>query len=169
MFKRIVITLSILGILYIPLRMLITISSLKEIQGTIKEVYSSSTRIPYYTFTLNEYTCSFYNKGNGTLSLLKNAPEAQKKTVSLMIKTDDTSLLQHKTSVFYFAFNQKNKLIDVYYSIVRPEVLTHFITLFFYFLILLFNIIGAYLAPKQDIFANFIKLYLLMIFLLMFL
>lgn len=169
MFKRIVITLSILGILYIPLRMLITTSSLKEIQGTIKEVHPSSTRIPYYTFTLNEYTCSFYNKGNGTLSLLKDTPEAQKKTVSLMIKNNNTSLLQHKTSVFYFAFNQKNKLIDVYYSIVRPGVLPHFITLFFYFLILLFNILGAYLLPKQDIFSKFIKLYLLMILLLMFL
>ncbi|SIT25112.1 hypothetical protein SAMN05421786_11452 [Chryseobacterium ureilyticum] len=169
MLKRIVITLSILGVLYIPLRMLITTSSLKEIQGTIKEVRPSSTRIPYYTFTLNEYPCSFYNKGNGTLSLLKDAPETQKKAVSLMIKNNDTSLLQHKTSVFYFAFNQKNKLIDVYYSIVRLGVLPHFITLFFYFLILLFNILGAYLLPKQDIFSKFIKLYLLMILLLMFL
>lgn len=169
MFTRLLIILSIVGILYIPVRMIITASSLKEIQGTIKEVHPSSTRIPYYTFTLKEYPCSFYNKGNGTLSLLKTAPKAGENAISLMIKTDDISLIQHKTSVFYFAINQKNKLIDVYYSIIKPGVLIHFITLSFYFLILIFNTLAAYLYPEKNIFPGFIKLYLLIIFLLMFL
>ncbi|MGU3376103.1 hypothetical protein [Chryseobacterium sp. M5A1_1a] len=169
MFKRFVIILSLLGIVYIPLRMLITVYSLEEVRGTIKELHKSSTRIPYYTFILKEYSCTFYNKGNGALSLLKDPPESGKKPTSLMIKSTDRSLLSGNQPVFYFAFNKKNKLIDVYYSIVRSGLFSHFMILSFYFFILVFNVMGAYRYPKQELFVNFIKLYLLLVFLLMFL
>ncbi|UCA61647.1 hypothetical protein KB553_08945 [Chryseobacterium rhizoplanae] len=169
MFKRLIIIISILGILYIPLRMVIKSYALEEIQGTVKDVHASSNRIPYYTFSLEEYPCSFYNKGNGTLSLLKTPPKQGEQSVSLMIQSEDRSLLNSNEAVFYFAFHQKEKLIDLYYSVVRPGIFTHFTFLFFYFLVLLLNVLGAYRYPKQNVFTHFIKGYLLLIFLLMFL
>lgn len=169
MFKRFVIIFSILGILYIPFRMVIKSYALEKIQGTVKQVRASSNRIPYYTFSLEEYPCSFYNKGNGTLSLLKTPPKPGEQSASLMIQSSDRSLLNSNESIFYFAFHPKDKLIDLYYSIVRPGIFTHFTFLFLYFLILLLNVLGAYRYPKQDIFTHLIKGYLLLIFLLMFL
>lgn len=169
MFKRLITIISILGILYIPLRMVIKSYALEKIQGTVKDVHASSNRIPYYTFSLEEYPCSFYNKGNGTLSLLKTPPKQGEQSVSLMIQSEDRSLLNSNEAVFYFAFHQKEKLIDLYYSVVRPGIFTHFTFLFFYFLVLLLNVLGAYLYSKQNVFTHFIKGYLLLIFLLMFL
>lgn len=169
MFKRLITIISILGILYIPLRMVIKSYALEKIQGTVKDVHASSNRIPYYTFSLEEYPCSFYNKGNGTLSLLKTPPKQGEQSVSLMIQSEDRSLLNSNEAVFYSAFHQKEKLIDLYYSVVRPGIFTHFTFLFFYFLVLLLNVLGAYLYPKQNVFTHFIKGYLLLIFLLMFL
>lgn len=169
MFKRLTTIISILGILYIPLRMVIKSYALEKIQGTVRDVHASSNRIPYHTFSLEEYPCSFYNKGNGTLSLLKTPPKQGEQSVSLMIQSEDRSLLNSNEAVFYFAFHQKEKLIDLYYSVVRPGIFTHFTFLFFYFLVLLLNVLGAYLYPKQNVFTHFIKGYLLLIFLLMFL
>lgn len=169
MFKRFVIIFSILGVLYIPFRMVMKLYSLEKIQGTVKEVRSSSNRIPYYTFTLQEYSCSFYNKGNGTLSLLKSPPKPGEQTSSLMIQSADKSLLKSNETIFYFAFHEKDKLIDLYYSIVRPGIFTHFISIFFSFFLLFLNALGAYLYPRQDVFTHFIKGYLLLVFLLMFL
>lgn len=169
MFKRLITIISILGILYIPLRMVIKSYALEKIQGTVRDVHASSNRIPYHTFSLEEYPCNFYNKGNGTLSLLKTPPKQGEQSVSLMIQSEDKSLLNSNEAVFYFAFHQKEKLIDLYYSVVRPGIFTHFTFLFFYFLVLLLNVLGAYLYPKQNVFTHFIKGYLLLIFLLMFL
>ncbi|WP_419494127.1 hypothetical protein [Chryseobacterium bernardetii] len=169
MFKRLITIISILGILYIPLRMVIKSYALEKIQGTVRDVHASSNRIPYYTFSLEEYPCSFYNKGNGTLSLLKTPPKQGEQSVCLMIQSEDRSLLNSNEAVFYFTFHQKEKLIDLYYSVVRPGIFTHFTFLFFYFLVLLLNVLGAYLYPKQNVFTHFIKGYLLLIFLLMFL
>lgn len=123
--------------------MVIKSYALEKIQGTVRDVHASSNRIPYYTFSLEEYPCSFYNKGNGTLSLLKTPPKQGEQSVSLMIQYEDRSLLNSNEAVFYFAFHQKEKLIDLYYSVVRPGIFTHFTFLFFYFLVLLSECTGS--------------------------
>lgn len=114
--------------LYITLSIITVYYSLEPIQGTIARVEKSRNRVPVYTIYLKEYESPFLNKGNGTLSLFKPVPEVNA-TVLFYIREADKARILQKESVPSFGLSHY-KLVDCYYFIVRPALLSHLLIIF---------------------------------------
>lgn len=158
---RMIIIVSIIGILYIPAKLMILKNSLIPIKGLVMEVTKSSTRIPFYKFRLSNHSNLFYNSGTGVLYKLKNDKEilytSINKEIHFFISKADVSRLEEGKDVKYIGLQQKNVLIDLfYYKFSQLGKLPFFI---FCILMMCLNTYGIY-TFKIRIFEFLIILYL---------
>ncbi len=107
------------GILYVPLKLLILKSNLTPVQGLLTKVEKSYTRIPFYRFHLSNDPTLFYNSGTGFLSNLKNDKEilykGMNKEITFFVNKKDISKTKKETDIQYIGLQKKNVLIDLYY------------------------------------------------------
>ena len=151
-FKILILLFSFVAVLYIPVNIISTHKNLIEIRGTLKEIKKSRNRNPYFEFKLNEFPCTFHNPGNGTLNIFKNDIEMNVNQVVFYIDKKAKDDLQSNSKIIYMGFNKKNLIIDVYYKIVRPNGLVHFLFIFSSFIILCVNVFCFYVYNKARIF-----------------
>lgn len=157
----IIIIVSIIGILYIPSKLMILKNSLVPIRGSIIEVTKSYTRVPFYKFRLSNHSNLFYNSGTGILSNLKDDKEILytniNKEVDFFINKKDIPGLEKGEDIKYIGLQRKNVLIDMfYYQFSQLGKLPFFI---FCILMMCLNVYGVY-TFKIRIFELLIILYL---------
>ncbi len=68
--RNTIILLNIALFLYFFISIIISYHNLIPTKGTLINMEKSGNRIPYYTFRLKEFNCTFQNKGHSFLSLL---------------------------------------------------------------------------------------------------
>lgn len=120
-FKTFVILLSVLGIFYIPAKILISNHNLKEIDATVTKIKKSGDRVSYYLFETKEYSGVFYNSGNGTLSYFKNDETILKNSVGKKMNfyIVENENLQNSDDKFYVALDLQSKWTDLFYYNIR--------------------------------------------------
>lgn len=164
----IIIIISIIGILYIPLRLVSLKNNLIPIQGSLIEVTKSSTRIPFYRFRLSDYPNIFYNSGTGFLSNLKSDKEilykSVNKEITFFINRKDFSKLGKGDDVKYVGLQKKNVFIDLFYYDYSSFGKVFFSM--FCILMMCLNLYGRY-AFKTKIFEIFILFYLFYVILIL--
>ncbi|WP_294287576.1 hypothetical protein [uncultured Chryseobacterium sp.] len=114
-----IIIVSMIGILYIPAKLMILKNSLIPIKGSVAEVNKSLTRIPFYKFRLSGHSNLFYNSGTGVLSNLKNDKEILytniNREIDFFISKTDVLRLEKGKEVRYIGLQKKNVWIDLFY------------------------------------------------------
>lgn len=156
-----IIIVSIIGILYVPSKLMILKNNLIPVKGTIVEVAKSYTRVPFYKFRLSNHSNLFYNSGTGLLSNLKDDKEILytnvNKEIDFFINKTESSKLEKGEDIKYIGLQGKNVLIDMfYYQFSQLGKLPFFI---FCILMMCLNVYGVY-TFKIRIFEILIVLYL---------
>ena len=164
--KTITFILSFIGLTFLPITMLIQYNRLVPIEGILSEVNKSTNRISYFKFNLSGYKCTFENKGNGLLSLLKPAIIYNEKPVYFKILKDDLPFVNTYLKFTYIGFNGKHTLIDLYYCIVKPSLLIQIFLICCTVVLFGLNFICHY-RYKQIVFKRLMVASLLFSFLLM--
>ncbi|MBO6200860.1 MAG: hypothetical protein J6N74_04490 [Chryseobacterium sp.] len=143
-FKTFVILMSVVGIFYIPGKILISNHSLMEVNATVSEVRKSGNRVPYYKFKTKEYPGVFYNSGNGMLSYFKNDEVILKNSINkkLTFYINENENLENDDDKFYVALNSKSKWTDLFYYNIRS--FTKFFFAVFCLFLLIINTIAIY-------------------------
>jgi len=143
-FKTFVILLSIVGIFYIPWKILISNSDLIEVNATVTEVRKSGNRVSYFIFETKEYPGFFYNSGNGTLSYFKDDEAILKNSTNkkLTFYINKNENLESNDEKFYVALDLKSKWTDLFYYNIRS--FTKFFFAMFCFLLMIMNFIAIY-------------------------
>jgi len=117
--KIFIIILSIIGISYIPVKLMFLKNNLSPIEGTIREVTKSTNRFAYYQFYIDHYPNVFYNSGTGVLSFFKSDERILKFNINRKIKfyinSEDIEKLKKGEEVIYIGLQDKNIIIDVFY------------------------------------------------------
>ncbi|MCD9854259.1 hypothetical protein LUD75_06060 [Epilithonimonas sp. JDS] len=143
-FKTFVILMSVVGLFYIPGKILISNNALKEVNATVTEVRKSGNRVPYFIFKTKEYPGVFYNSGNGMLSYFKDDQAILKTSINkkLTFYIDENENLESDKDKFYIALESKAKWTDLFYYNIRS--FTKFFFALLYFFILIINAIAIY-------------------------
>jgi len=165
--QKITILLSLIGFCYIPLRMFVQSQQLVTLNGRITQVSASKTRIPYFSFQIDEEPCTFSNPGNGSLSLFKTRITDTKQPVTFKIRQEDLAAIKTNNKILYFAYNGHDLWIDLYYSIVRLNLFTQFGYMIYFFLLSVVNMIYSYRHNQTGIFTNLFKCSLIFFFMIM--
>jgi hypothetical protein len=157
----VIIIVSVIGILYVPLKLIILNNNLTPIQGSLIEVKKSGTRIPFYRFRISDYSNIFYNGGTGLLSNFKSDREIlynkNNKKITFFISKSDTSRIKKGKDIKYIGLQKNNIHIDLfYYQFSQLGKLPFFI---FCILMMCLNVYGTY-AFKRRVFEVLILLYL---------
>lgn len=136
--------MSVVGIFYIPGKILISNHSLMEVNATVSEVRKSGNRVPYYKFKTKEYPGVFYNSGNGMLSYFKNDEVILKNSINkkLTFYINENENLENDDDKFYVALNSKSKWTDLFYYNIRS--FTKFFFAVFCLFLLIINTIAIY-------------------------
>lgn len=165
-FKTFVILLSIVGIFYIPGKILISNSDLVEVNATVTEVRKSGNRVPYFIFKTKEYPDIFYNSGNGTLSYFKDDEAILKNSTNkkLTFYINGNENLESNEDKFYVALDSKSKWTDLFYYNIRS--FTKFFFAMFCFLLMIMNVIAIY-RYKMKLFEISFTVYFVLFFLVL--
>lgn len=165
-FKTFVILLSIIGIFYIPGKILISNSDLMQVNATITEVRKSGNRVSYFIFKTKEYPGVFYNSGNGMLSYFKNDEGILNNSINkrLTFYIDNNENLESNDEKFYIALDSKSKWTDLFYYNIR--FFTKFFFAMFCFLLLIMNVIAIY-RYKMKLFEISFMVYFALFFLVL--
>lgn len=165
-FKTFVILMSVVGIFYIPGKILISNHSLMEVNATVSEVRKSGNRVPYYKFKTKEYPGVFYNSGNGMLSYFKNDEAILKNSINkkLTFYINENENLENDDDKFYVALNSKSKWTDLFYYNIRS--FTKFFFAIFCLFLLIINTIAIY-RYKMKLFEISFMVYLALFFLVL--
>ena len=148
-FKTFVILMSIIGIFYIPGKILISNNALKEVNATVTEVSKSGNRVPYFKFKTKEYPGIFYNSGNGMLSYFKDDEAILKNSINkkLTFYINENENLESEDDKFYIALDSKSKWTDLFYYNIKS--FTKFFFAVFCLFILIINAIAIYRYKMQ--------------------
>lgn len=142
--KHLIIILSVLGLLYVPLKMIILSHELTSIEGKLISMEKSRNRNPYFTFHLDNYSNLFYNEGNGTMSYFKDDEAVLKqnlnKNMSFFIHNDDFPKLNAREKIAYIGLQEKNIWIDLFYY--HFSQLYKIPLIFFCIVMMIINFIG---------------------------
>lgn len=116
--KYIIILISVLGLLYVPVSILLSNHNLIQVHATVTKVIATKNRRPYYKFQVKEYPGVFYNSGNGLLSYFKKDQSilnnSLNKIIEFNISENDISATSNNEK-FYIGLEGKSKLIDLFY------------------------------------------------------
>ncbi|WP_412468113.1 hypothetical protein [Pedobacter sp. KLB.chiD] len=134
--------------------MFVQSQQLVEINGRIHNVNASKTRIPYFSFQIEGKPGTFYNPGNGSLSLFKTRIIDAGQPISFKIRKADLPKINADNRLLYFAYNGHDLWIDLYYSIVRPDFITQFGYLTYFFLLGVANLICIYRHRQTRLFTK---------------
>ncbi|GEM_PF-1514911 len=149
---------------YIIFKIAAVYNTLQPIQGTVTQVEKSRNRIPVYILHLQQYKSRFKSVGNGTLSLLKPAPDVHTE-VLFYIREQDKTKIWHNDIVPAFGLHHYT-LVDCYYFTVRPSLGQQVLIMIISFIICCFNAL-AYAAFKTKLTWRIFGASLLIFFLLM--
>lgn len=156
-----IIIISVTGILYVPLRIVLLKNNITPISGLLTEVEKTYTRIPSYKFKTSNYQSVFYNSGKGFLSKFKNDKvllyKGINKEITFYINEKDFSKLDAGQNIKYIGLQKKNILIDLFYY-YYSDFNKVFFSLIFLFIMCL-NVYGLYII-KTKIFEYFLIIYL---------
>lgn len=115
----IIVLISIAGILYVPLKLIVLKSNLISINGTLTEVTKSFTRVPFYKFRIADYSNELYNSGTGVLSNLKDDKKIlynkNDKNITFFVNKKDFLKLKKGKDIQYIGLQKKNVFIDIFY------------------------------------------------------
>lgn len=158
--------MSVVGIFYIPGKILISNHSLMEVNATVTEVRKSGNRVPYYKFKTKEYPGFFYNSGNGMLSYFKNDEAILKNSTNkkLTFYINKNENLESNEEKFYIALDSKSKWADLFYYNIRP--FTKFFFAVFCLFLLIINTIAIYRYKMKLFEISFIVYFVLFILVL---
>lgn len=158
--------MSVVGVFYIPGKILISNHSLMEVNATVSEVRKSGNRVPYYKFKTKEYPGVFYNSGNGMLSYFKNDEAILKNSINkkLTFYINENENLENDDDKFYFALNSKSKWMDLFYYNIRS--FTKFFFAVFCLFLLIINTIAIYRYKMKLFEISFIVYFVLFILVL---
>lgn len=158
--------MSVVGIFYIPGKILISNHSLMEVNATVSEVRKSGNRVPYYKFKTKEYPGVFYNSGNGMLSYFKNDEAILKNSINkkLTFYINENENLENDDDKFYVALNSKSKWTDLFYYNIRS--FTKFFFAIFCLFLLMINTIAIYRYKMKLFEISFIVYFVLFILVL---
>lgn len=156
-----IIVISVIGILYVPVRLLILKNNLNPIQGTVKNVEKSSDRFSYYQFHIDQYPNTFYNSGTGLLSFFKDDEKILKfnidREIRFYINSEDIEKLKKGEKVIYMGLQGKNIIIDIfYYHFSKLSKMPFFL---FCILMMCLNFYGIFIL-KSKIFEILLTVYL---------
>lgn len=158
-----IVLISVIGLLFLPIKLIILNNNLTPIQGTITEVQKSSTRVPYYKFRLSGDSTLYYNSGRGIISNIKNDRDilynGKNKEISFYIDKKDLSNRNKGKEIQYIGLEKRNVLIDLYYHSVSG--LWNFVFGMFCIVMMALNTYAVY-TYKQKLFEIFIVIYLLL-------
>lgn len=158
--------MSVVGVFYIPGKILISNHSLMEVNATVSEVRKSGNRVPYYKFKTKEYPGVFYNSGNGMLSYFKNDEAILKNSINkkLTFYINENENLENDDDKFYVALNSKSKWTDLFYYNIRS--FTKFFFAIFCLFLLIINTIAIY-RYKMKLFEISFMVYFALFFLVL--
>lgn len=158
--------MSIIGIFYIPGKILISNNALKEVNATVTEVWKSGNRVPYFMFKTKEYSGVFYNSGNGMLSYFKNDEAILKNSINkkLTFYINENESLENDEDKFYIALDSKSKWTDLFYYNIRS--FTKFFFSVFCLFILIMNTVAIY-SYKMKWFGISFMIYFALFFLVL--
>lgn len=115
----VIVLISIAGILYVPLKLILLKNNLVSINGVLTEVTKSFTRVPFYRFHIADYSNEFYNSGSGVLSNLKDDKKIlfnkNYKNVTFFVNKEDLPDLKNGKDIQYIGLQKKNVFVDVFY------------------------------------------------------
>lgn len=158
-----IVLISAIALLFLPLKLIILNNNLVPINGVIKEVEKSSTRIPYYKFRLSDDSTIYYNSGRGLLSNIKTDKEIlyneKNKEISFYISKVDFSKLNKGEEIKYIGLEKRNVLIDLYYHSVSG--LWNIVLGMFCIVMMALNTYAVY-TYKKKVFEVFIIIYMLL-------
>lgn len=165
-FKIFVILMSIIGIFYIPGKILISNNALKEVNATVIEVRKSGNRVAYFMFKTKEYPGVFYNSGNGMLSYFKDDQAILNTHVNkkLTFYIYDSETLESDEDKFYIALESKSKWTDLFYYNIKS--FTKFFFAAFCLFLLIINTIAIY-RYKMKLFEITFVVYFVLFFLVL--
>lgn len=158
-----IVLISAIALLFLPLKLIILNNNLVPINGVIKEVEKSSTRIPYYKFRLSDDSTIYYNSGRGLLSNIKTDKEIlyneKNKEISFYISKVDFSKLNKGEEIKYIGLEKRNVLIDLYYHSVSG--LWNVVLGMLCIVMMALNTYAVY-TYKKKVFEVFIIIYMLL-------
>lgn len=158
-----IVLISAIALLFLPLKLIILNNNLVPINGVIKEVENSSTRIPYYKFRLFDDSTIYYNSGRGLLSNIKTDKEilynGKNKEISFYISKVDFSKLNKGEEIKYIGLEKRNVLIDLYYHSVSG--LWNVVLGMLCIVMMALNTYAVY-TYKKKVFEVFIIIYMLL-------
>ncbi|KKO89198.1 hypothetical protein AAW12_24045 [Sphingobacterium sp. Ag1] len=158
-----IVILSVIGLLFLPVKLFILKNDLKPISGVITEVKKSSTRVAYYKFKLAGDSSLYYNSGRGLLSNFKNDKETlynrKDKVINFYINKKDLSAINKGREIKYMGLNNQNLWIDLYYHSV--SALWNVVFGMLCIVMMALNTYAVY-TYKHKLFEKFIILYLLL-------
>lgn len=115
----IIVVISIVGILYVPFKLIVLKKNLVDISGTVTDVKKSFTRVPFYSFRISESSNEFYNDGTGVLSNLKDDKKIlynrADKHITFFVNKNDLLNLEYRKDIQYIGLQKENVLIDIFY------------------------------------------------------
>ncbi|SKB39791.1 hypothetical protein SAMN05660841_00278 [Sphingobacterium nematocida] len=158
-----IVLISAIALLFLPLKLIILNNNLVPINGVIKEVEKSSTRIPYYKFRLSDDSTIYYNSGRGLLSNIKTDKEVlyngKNKEISFYISKVDFSKLNKGEEIKYIGLEKRNVLIDLYYHSISG--LWNVVLGMLCIVMMALNTYAVY-TYKKKVFEVFIIIYMLL-------
>ena len=165
-FKTFVILMSVVGIFYIPGKILISNNALKQVSATVTEVRKSGNKVPYFIFKTKEYRGAFYNSGNGMLSYFKDDQAILNTSINkkLTFYINENETLESGEDKFYIALETKSKWTDLFYYNIRS--FTKFFFALFCLFLLIINTIAIY-RYKMKLFEITFMVYLVLFFLVL--
>lgn len=167
-FKYSIILFSVLGLLYAPVKILISNNNLVQIHGTVEEVEKTTHRKPYYMFKMKESPDAFYNSGNGLLSYIKNDQSILynpvKNKITFSADLNDSKSVNNDGKRFYIGLDAKSKFIDLYYYNFTSY--KKFLFVIFCMILLFFNTFAMY-KYKLPIFRFMISAFVVIILLIL--
>ncbi|SEQ19144.1 hypothetical protein [Epilithonimonas lactis] len=165
-FKTFVILMSVVGIFYIPGKILISNNALKQVSATVTEVRKSGNRVAYFMFETKEYPGIFYNSGNGMLSYFKDDQAILNTSINkkLTFFINESETLESGEDKFYIALKTKSKWTDLFYYNIKS--FTKFFFSLFCLFLLIINTIAIY-RYKMKLFEITFMVYLVLFFLVL--
>ncbi|WP_131450803.1 hypothetical protein [Chryseobacterium sp. FH1] len=164
--KTFVILMSVVGIFYIPGKILISNNALKQVSATVTEVRKSGNRVAYFMFKTKEYPGVFYNSGNGMLSYFKDDQAILNTSINkkLTFYINESETLESEEDKFYIALESKSKWRDLFYYNIKS--FTKFFFALFCLFLLIINTIAIY-RYKMKFFEITFMVYFILFFLVL--
>ncbi|KFC23606.1 hypothetical protein IO89_03230 [Epilithonimonas lactis] len=158
--------MSVVGIFYIPGKILISNNALKQVSATVTEVRKSGNRVAYFMFETKEYPGIFYNSGNGMLSYFKDDQAILNTSINkkLTFFINESETLESGEDKFYIALKTKSKWTDLFYYNIKS--FTKFFFSLFCLFLLIINTIAIY-RYKMKLFEITFMVYLVLFFLVL--